>query len=89
MQLNDAVWKLFEAEQAERDVTMARCDQRNPFTDECWHHGNDEFVDRVFVEERSDDLASAHQPHVLAWLSADAFGKRSNRLADEVNAGRH
>jgi hypothetical protein len=68
---------------------MPRCNQGNAFTNERWQDGDDELVDRLFVQERPDYVASAHQPDVLARLPSDAFGKGTNRLVDEVNAGGH
>src|SRR5262245_30581661 len=87
MQLHNAVGKLLNTEQPERHLTMPPRNERNAFTDERRDHGDDELVDRSLVQERRDDLASAHQPHVLAWLCTEAFGKGSDRLADKVNTG--
>src|SRR5438445_115253 len=78
MQLNDAVRKLSYTEQAERHLTVPRCKEGNAFTNESWHHGDDELVNRVLVEEGPDDLASAHHPDVLASLRAEVFGKGKN-----------
>jgi hypothetical protein len=89
MQLNDAVRKLWYAEQAERHLAMPRCKEGNAFTDEGWHDGDDELVNRVLVQEGPDDLASAHHPDVLASLRAEAFGKGTDRRCDEVDAGGH
>src|SRR5260370_5703520 len=86
MQLNNAVRKLLYTEQAERHLTMPRCKKRNTFTDEGWHDGDDELVDRGLVQEGPNDLASAHHPNVLASLRAQAFGKGTDRLGDEVDA---
>src|SRR5262245_4371866 len=89
MQLHDAVWKLLKTEQAERHLTMPRYEERNALPDEDRYDGDDEFVNRALVQERRDDLASAHQPDVLAGLRAEALGKGANGLGDEVNAGGH
>src|SRR5215472_88629 len=86
MQLNDAVRKLLYTEQAERHVTMPRCKKGNTFPDEGWHDGDDGLVNRVLIQKRPDDLTSAHNPDVLASLRADAFGKGTDRLGDEVDA---
>jgi hypothetical protein len=64
--------------QAERHLTMPRCKEGHAFTDEGWHDGDDELVNRVLVQEGPDDLASAHHPDVLASLRAEAFGRREN-----------
>src|SRR5207247_5868213 len=89
MQLNDAVRKLLYTEQAERHVTMPRCKKGNTFPDEGWHDGDDELVNRGLVEEGPDGLTSAHHPHVLASLRAEAFGKGTDRFCDEVDARGH
>ncbi len=89
MQLNDVIRKLLYTEQAERHFTMPRYQESNAFPDEDWHHGDDELVNRVLVQEGPDDLASAHQPDVLASLRAETFGKGTDRLGDEVDAGGH
>src|SRR5215467_12950715 len=89
MQLNDAVRKLLYTEQAERHRTMPRCKKGNTFPDEGWHDSDDELFNRGLVQEGPNDLAAAHHPDVLASLRAEAFGKGTDRLADEVDARRH
>src|SRR5687767_6562275 len=89
MQLNDAVWKLLDAEQAERDLAMPRRDEGNAIPDEGRHDCDDELVNRVLIEERTDDVPSAHHPDVLAGLRAEAFSERGDRLGDEVDADGH
>src|SRR5215813_9798974 len=89
MHLNDAVRKLLYTEQAERDLAMPRCKEGNAFPNEGWHDGDNELVKRVLVQEGPDDLASAHHPDVLASLRAEAFGKGTDRLGDEVDTGGH
>jgi len=64
-------------------------DEWNAFPDEGRHDGDDELVNRVLVQEGPDDLTSAHHPHVLANLRAEAFGEGTDRLGDEVDAGGH
>jgi len=68
---------------------MPRCKKGNTFPDEGWHDGDDELVNRGLVQEGPDDLASAHHPDVLASLRAEAFGKGTDRLGDEVDARGH
>src|ERR1700716_97003 len=89
MHLNDAVRKLLYTEQAERYLTMPRCEKGNTFPDEGWHDSDDELIDRALVQEGSDYLAAAHHPDVLARLRAEAFGKGTERLGDEVDPCRH
>ena len=87
MQLNDAVWKSLYTEQTERHLAMPRCKEGNAFADEGWHDGDNELVDRRLIQEGPDDLASTHNPDVLASLRAEAVGKGADRLGNEVNAG--
>jgi hypothetical protein len=68
---------------------MPRCKKGNTFPDEGWHDGDDELVNRGLIQEGPDDLTSAHHPDVLADLSAEAFGKGTDRLGDEVDARGH
>src|SRR5215831_9388053 len=89
MQLNDAIRKLLYTSQAERHLTMPRCEKGNTFADEGWHDGNDELINRGLVQKGSDDFASAHHPDVLACLRAEAFGKDTDRLGDEFDARGH
>src|SRR5258705_1126139 len=65
---------------------MPRCKKGNAFPDEGWHDGDDELVNRGLVQEGPDDFAPAHHPNVLASLRAEAFGKGTDRLGDEVDA---
>src|SRR5512140_439833 len=89
MQLNNPVRKLLYVNQAQRHLSMPRRKEGNAFPDEGWHYRDDELVDRALVQEGTDDLASAHQPDALAGLCAQMFGKRADRLADELDAGGH
>src|SRR5216684_7702367 len=89
MQLNDAVRKLLYTEQAERYLAMPGCKEGNAFPNEGRHDGDDELVDCLLVQKGPDDLASAHHPDVLASLRAEAFGKGTDRLGDEVDARGH
>src|SRR5258708_7467047 len=68
---------------------MSWRDKWNAFPNEDWYNGENEFVDRVFVQERRNELPATHHPDVLAWLTAEEFGKRTNRLRDEFDASRH
>ena len=49
IQLHNAIWERTRGNQFERDIPMARSDERNPLAD---HYGNDvdrEFIDRACV----------------------------------------
>src|SRR5215467_1974154 len=88
MNLHDPVGKRLDRTERERLLAMPRRDQRNPLADEHRHDADDELVDRSRVEERSDDLAPAHHPDVLAPLFAQPRDKALDRLADEFDASR-
>src|SRR5215467_13862676 len=65
---------------------MPGCNEGSAFPDERRYDADDELVNRILVKKGSDDLASAHHPNVLASLRAQAFGKGTDRLGDEVDA---
>src|SRR5258708_40065133 len=64
-------------------------DEWKAFPNEDWYNGDNELIDRVFVQERRNELAASHHADGLGWLAAKAFGKRTNRLRDEFDASRH
>src|SRR5947209_4358420 len=68
---------------------MSRCNQRNAFPNEGRHDADYELVDRPLIQEGPDDLASAHQPDVLASLLAHALRKGPNRFRHKLDTGRH
>ena len=66
MQVHHAIWERTRGNQFERDIPMARSDQRNPFAD---HHRDDvdrELIDRACIQTRRDYFRTAHHPYVLA-----------------------
>jgi hypothetical protein len=67
---------------------MPRCNERNSFADEHRDNADDELVNRALIEEGPDDLTSTHQPDVLASLLAEALGKGTDRLGNELDTGR-
>src|SRR5882762_4178984 len=89
VQLNDAIQKLLYTEQAKRYRAMPCGKQWNAFPAKDWHHGDNELVNRVLVQEGPDDVASSHQPDVLASFLAEVFGEGTDRIADEVDARGH
>ena len=56
MQLNDAVLKASYTDQAQRHLAMPRCKEGDAFPDKGGHDGDDEFVNRVLVQEGPDDF---------------------------------
>ena len=47
---------------------MPGCNERNTFSYEYRHDGDNELVNRTLVKERRNDLTSTHQPDVLACV---------------------
>src|SRR5439155_491613 len=87
--LHHAIRKRFHGTQFQRHIAMPRRDEWNAFPNEDWYNGDYEFIDRVFVQKRRDELPATHHPDVLARLIAEAFGKGTDRLRDELDASRH
>src|SRR5947208_16908244 len=83
--LDDAVREPSHGLQTEWHVPMPVSDQRYTLADERRDHTDDEIVDGPFVKERSNDLASAHHPDVLALSCPKALGERADGLGDEFN----
>ena len=72
LKLNNAVRESLRGPEPERHLTMPRGNNWNALADERRHNGDDELVNRALIEERSDDLTSAHHPNVLASLLAES-----------------
>src|SRR5262249_25403445 len=86
VELYHSIRKGLRGEQAQRHFTMPRRDEGNTFPDKRRHDANDELINRVLVKKGTDDFASAHQPDIFAGLLAQAFGKCTDRLLDELDA---
>src|SRR5947207_11218354 len=80
MQLNDTVLEAIHGGQLQGYVTMTPRDQRDAVPNEHGDHTDGELVDRLRVEKRGDDLATAHQPDVLAGL----FSQMAHQWADGI-----
>ena len=89
MNLDHAIGKRFHRTQFQWYLEMTWRDERNAFPNEDWNNGDNEFVDRVFIQERRNELPATHHPDILAGLVAETFGKRTNRLRDEFDASRY
>ena len=87
--LYHAIRKRFHGTECQRHIAMPQRDEGSARPNEDWYNSDNEFVDRVFVQKRRDELPATHHPDVLARLIAEAFGKRTDRLRDELDAGRH
>src|SRR5438046_9744510 len=68
MELHHTILEAFSGLQIQWHVTVTLRDQWNPVPNEHRGHGDDELVDRVRVKKRSDELATAHRPDIIAWL---------------------
>src|SRR5947207_4518815 len=67
---------------------MTPCYQWDAVTNENGHHTDDELVDRLRVKKRGDDLATAHQPDILARLLSKAAHEWTNCIVHELHASR-
>ena len=63
-------------------------DQRDALADEHGHDADDELVDRIFVQKRRDEIASAHHPDILALLASQTLHEGADAAGDELDAGR-
>ena len=70
-------------------MAMAMSEQWYPFANKNRDNTNDEFVDRTFVEKRSDDVTAAHHPDVLAFLVFQPLRERGNGTGGEFDARWH
>src|SRR6478609_10857738 len=86
MNLDHAVRIWSRRHEAERNIAITWSDQGNAFADKRRNNADDELVDRARIKERPDEVASSHQPHVLAGVVPDAFRKSADRFGDELDA---
>src|SRR3989449_5165764 len=68
MQLNHTILEAIDGVQLQGHVTMPPRYQWDAVPDENRDHTDDELVDRLRVKKRGDDLATPHQPDILARL---------------------
>ena len=66
MQLNHTILEAINGVQIQGHVTMTPRDQWDTIPNKNGDHSDDELVDRLRVKKPGDDLATAHQPDVLA-----------------------
>src|SRR5690242_7167232 len=86
VQLNRSVCEPFDRSQVQRYLSVSPRDQWNAIPNEYRHHRDDEFVDRLRIEERRDELSAAHQPDVLARLRSELADDRVDRPTREFDA---
>src|SRR5215510_10328501 len=63
-------------------------DQRNTVSDEDRSHTDGEFIDRLRVQKRGDEVTASHQPDILARFLAQTAHERADRLAYELHPRR-
>src|SRR5215510_14792987 len=86
--LDNPVGKAFYRTQVKRHMAMARRYQRYALSNEYRDNANDEFIDRAFVQERSDDVPTAHHPNVLVLFMFQALREGTDGAIDEFNTSR-
>src|SRR5436190_2385767 len=89
VQLDDAVVEALDGAQVEGHVALTPRDERDAVADEHGDYVDDELVDRARIQKGGDDVATAHQPDVLAKLRSKTVDERADRLAHELHAWRH
>src|SRR5882762_6687854 len=80
MQLNHTVFETINGVQIQGHVTMTPRYQWDAVSNENRGYRDDELVDRPCVKKRGDDLATAHQPDILARL----LSKTAHEWADGI-----
>src|SRR2546430_6666158 len=88
MQLNHTILEALNGVQIQRCVTMTPRYQWDAVPNENGDHTDDELVDRLRVKKRGDDLATAHQPDILARPRSKAAHKWPDCVVHELHAWR-
>src|SRR5438876_8746997 len=86
MQLNHAILEAINGVQIQGHVTMTPRYQWDAVPNENGGHTDDELVDRLRVKKRGDDLATAHQPDILARLLSKASHEWSDCIVHDLHA---
>jgi hypothetical protein len=86
MQLNHTILEAINGVQIQGDVTMTPRYQWDTVPNENGDHTDDELVDRLRVKKRADDLATAHQPDMLARLLSKTANKWADCIVHELHA---
>src|SRR6476646_11645532 len=87
VQLDNTVWKWLSRTQAQLHLAMARGYQRYTFADKNGDDADDKLINRVLVQEGSNDLASSHHPNILSRSRAHLLRECTDRFSDEADAG--
>src|SRR4051812_34327057 len=85
MQLNESVREGFSGLQLQGYVTVPTSYQWNAIPNEHGHYADDELVDRLLVKKRSDQLAPAHQPDILARFLAKTAHEWADCIVHELH----
>src|SRR6266568_1147228 len=88
MQLHHTILEAINGVQSQEHVTMMPCYQWDAVPNENGGHTDDELVDRLRVKKRGDDLATAHQPDILARLLSQTAHEWADRAVHELHACR-
>src|SRR5260370_38034491 len=88
VQANHSIGIFFRGEQVQKDIAVPRRDQTDAFTDKHRDNVNVEFVDLARVEERGDQLSSAHHPDMFAGTGTQVLRKRFYGLRHKLYVGR-
>jgi hypothetical protein len=85
VQLNQTIVKSFDGSQLQGHVTMTPRYQWDAIPNENGGHTDDELVDRPRVKKRGDDLATAHQPDILARLLSKTAHEWADCIVHELH----
>src|SRR5438034_1867812 len=88
MQLNYTILEAINGVQIQGHVTMTPRYQWDAVPKENGGHTDDELVDRLRVKKRGNDLATAHQPDILARLLSKTAHEWANCTVHELHAWR-
>src|SRR2546422_9114058 len=86
MQLNHTILEAINGVQIQGHVTVTPRYQWNAIPNKHRGHTDDELVDRVLVKKRGDDLATAHQPDILARVLSKTAQEWADCIVHELHA---
>ena len=86
MQLNHTILEALNRVQIQGHVTMTPRYQWDTIPNENGGHTDNELVYRLRVKKRGDDLATAHQPDILARLLSKTAHEWADCIVYELHA---
>src|SRR5437660_7974980 len=86
VELNHTILKAINGVQIQGHVAMTPRYQWDAVPNENGGHTDDELVDRLRVKKRGDDLATAHQPDILARLLSKTAHEWPDCILHELHA---